>query len=96
MKLHVLSDIHLEFATFEPPATDANVVVLAGDVAQGNKGVYWARQAFPKSQIIYVPGNHEYYGSRRPETLRLLRIAGRQNSVQVLDDDNLGCDTVLC
>jgi predicted phosphodiesterase len=87
VKLHVLSDLHLEFSSFEPPATDAKVVVLAGDIAQGNKGVYWARQTFPDSQIIYVPGNHEYYGSRRPETLRLLRIAGKQNSVQVLDGD---------
>lgn len=87
MKLHILSDLHLEFSSFEPPATDADVVVLAGDVAQGNKGVYWARQTFPNSQIIYVPGNHEYYRSCRPETLRLLRLAGKQNNVQVLDDD---------
>jgi predicted phosphodiesterase len=31
MKLHVMSDIHLEFWAFEPPPTDADVVVLAGD-----------------------------------------------------------------
>jgi len=94
VKVHVLSDLHLEFSSFEPPATEANVVVLAGDVAQGNKGVYWARQTFPNSQIIYVPGNHEYYESRRAETLRLLRIAGKQNSVQVLDDDEWIFDRV--
>lgn len=94
MKLHVLSDLHLEFSTFEPPTTDADVVVLAGDVAQGNKGVYWARQTFPNSHIIFVPGNHEYYGSRRPETLRLLRVAGTQASVQVLDDDQWILDGV--
>lgn len=31
MKLHVLSDLHLEFGGFPVPETDADVVVLAGD-----------------------------------------------------------------
>lgn len=38
-KLHILSDLHLEFSTFEPPTTDADVIVLAGDIGKGNKGV---------------------------------------------------------
>ncbi len=32
MKLYILSDLHLEFSTFEPFETDADVVVLAGCV----------------------------------------------------------------
>jgi len=32
MKIHVLSDLHTEFADFVPPETDADVVVLAGDI----------------------------------------------------------------
>ncbi len=32
MKLHVLSDIHTEFADFSPPGTDADVGVLAGAI----------------------------------------------------------------
>ena len=87
MKLYILSDLHMEMSKFEPPATDADVIVLAGDIAVGNKGVYWAREIFPNKPIVYVPGNHEFYGSRRPETLSLLRIAGKQNGVQVLDTD---------
>jgi predicted phosphodiesterase len=35
MKLHVLSDLHTEFADFDLPETDADVVVLAGDVGVG-------------------------------------------------------------
>ena len=34
MKILILSDLHLEFATFEPPKTDANVVILAGDTQE--------------------------------------------------------------
>lgn len=35
MRLHVLSDLHMEFSAFKLPMTDADVVVLAGDVDIG-------------------------------------------------------------
>ena len=60
MKLHILSDIHLEFAGFDPPATDADVVVLAGDIGIGPGAVAWAAVTFPQP-VLLVPGNHEYY-----------------------------------
>ena len=75
MKLHILSDLHLEFSSFEPLATDAEIIVLAGDIGKGAKGVYWARSVFPDKPILYVPGNHEFYGTQRAETLSLLRIS---------------------
>lgn len=87
MKLHILSDLHLEFSEFEPPATDADIIILAGDIGKGNKGVYWARETFPDKPIVYVPGNHEFYGTQRLETLRLLRFAGQQTGVQILDEN---------
>jgi len=61
MKLHILNDLHTEFEDFEPPATDANVVVLAGDIGVGMKGLLWAEERFPNKLVIYVPGNHEFY-----------------------------------
>lgn len=94
MKLHILSDLHLEFSTFEPPATDADVIVLAGDIGKGNKGVYWARQAFPDKPILYVPGNHEFYGTQRQETLALLNMAGQENGIHILDDAEIIIDGV--
>lgn len=94
MKLHLLSDLHMEFSQFDPPATDAGVVVLAGDIHKGDKGIFWARQAFPNKEIIYVPGNHEFYGTRRTETLSLLRVAGQQTGVQILDEDEIVLDGV--
>lgn len=62
MKLHVLSDLHTEFADFSPPETDADVVVLAGDIGVGLNGIEWAARRFPEVPVIYVPGNHEFYG----------------------------------
>jgi predicted phosphodiesterase len=62
MKLHLLSDLHLECFGFKPPAVDADLVVLAGDIATGADGIEWAAAAFPGKQVVYVPGNHEFYG----------------------------------
>ncbi len=94
MKLHILSDLHLEFSTFETPHTWADVIVLAGDIAIGDKGVRWARETWPNKPIVFVPGNHEFYGARRPEIMRLLRIAGKQTGVHILDEDEIVIDGV--
>jgi len=62
MKLHILSDLHLEHAPFTAPHTDADVVVLAGDIAVGTGAITWAAETFPGRHVVYVPGNHEAYG----------------------------------
>lgn len=89
MKLHILSDLHLEFSEFEPPATDADIIILAGDIGKGSNGIDWARKAFPNKEIMYVPGNHEFYGYRRPETLAMMRDAAQKVGVHLLDEDEL-------
>ena len=70
MRIHILSDLHTEFAPYTPdPAADgADVVVLAGDIGLRTRGVEWARQAF-RVPTFYVPGNHEYYGGHLHRTL---------------------------
>jgi predicted phosphodiesterase len=62
MKLHILSDLHTEFADFEPPETDADIVILAGDIGVGLGGLSWVARHLSDRPIIYVPGNHEFYG----------------------------------
>jgi len=61
MKLHILNDLHIEFGAFEPPPTDTDVVVLAGDIGMGPESLHWARFCFANKPIIYVSGNHEFY-----------------------------------
>jgi hypothetical protein len=51
MRIRVLSDLHLEFKDWTPPKTDADVVVLAGDIHVGVKGVEWARRSFPSVPV---------------------------------------------
>ena len=36
-------------------------MILAGDIGEGLAGVSWAQSVFT-CPVIYVPGNHEYYG----------------------------------
>ena len=65
MRIHILSDLHLEFGGLQLPEVDADMTVLAGDVGVGLQGIEWALQAIPWHQpVIYVMGNHEFYGQR--------------------------------
>ncbi len=64
MRIRVLSDLRLEFADWCPPKVEADIVVLAGDIHVGAKGVEWVRRSFPSTPVVYVPGNHEFYGGQ--------------------------------
>ncbi len=94
MKLHVLSDLHLEHAPFTAPEVDADVVVLAGDTAPGTVGVEWARSRFDGRPVLYVAGNHEFYGHDLPGLVDRLREAAVGSSVQVLENDAAVIDGV--
>lgn len=89
MKIRVLSDLHLEFFDWTPPAVEADVVVLAGDIHTGVHGVEWARRQFPNTPVIYVPGNHEFYGGRMQDVLTALRTDARRFDVYLLDGDEV-------
>lgn len=67
MKLHVISDVHLEFQKCRNQSglgsIDCDVHVLAGDIGVGLAGIEWALHNFSKP-VVYVFGNHEFYGQR--------------------------------
>lgn len=65
MKLHILSDLHLEFALFDPPETNADVVLLAGDISMwgkedlaGYKKPLAARRLFMLRETMNITGKH--------------------------------------
>ncbi len=94
MNIRILSDLHLEFGGWRPPPCDEDVVVLAGDIHEGRAGIAWARKYFRNRPIIYVPGNHEYYGRDLDEIRNGLREGGRTHNVHVLDCDEVVIDGV--
>lgn len=91
MKIQLASDLHLEFLarqfpneTLIRPAFGADVLVLAGDVANDLLGVkLFANWPVP---VVYVPGNHEYYATDWPTMRERLQHAARGTSVTVLDN----------
>ncbi len=74
MRIRVLSDLHIDFGgEYFPPDCGEDLVILAGDICEGLAGVDWALRAFPRTPIIYVPGNHEFYGAERDAFRAALR-----------------------
>lgn len=106
MKIHVLSDLHLEFSPFSPPAEQADVVVLAGDIGKHTHGLTWAIDTFHRERqdgcrpsIVYVPGNHEFYDAEVQGIRRQLQqeaAQARQEGVNiwVLDNNAIEIDGV--
>lgn len=87
MKLNVLSDLHLSLAPLPVPQNDADVVVLAGDIARPKEAIAWAR-GFAKP-VLYVPGNHEFYGGSIDGTVAELRRLSAGTNIRVLEDDEV-------
>ena len=92
MKLNILSDVHLSQHPLAPPVTDADVVILAGDIARPQEAIAWAR-GFAKP-VLYVPGNHEFYGGSLAGTVDELKRLSAGTGVRVLDDDEVVLDGV--
>jgi predicted phosphohydrolase len=61
--------------------------VLAGDIDHGTKGLDWARAAFPHHPIVYVAGNHEYYGEAIPKLTDELRTRAAVLDIAYLEND---------
>ncbi len=94
MRLHVLSDLHTERAPFEPPATGADVLVLAGDIGSGTAGIGLARCWAGGRPVLFLAGNHEFYGHSLPGLTGELRAAAAGSDVHVLEDDEIVIDGV--
>jgi predicted phosphodiesterase len=88
MKIQIASDLHLDLLPRldgGPPTiierTDADVLILAGDIHDGCEGIDRFRTWAADTDVIYVAGNHEYYGHvyRSKQT----QIQERANEVDI-------------
>jgi 3',5'-cyclic AMP phosphodiesterase CpdA len=94
VRLHVLSDLHLEHRPPAPDSIEADAVILAGDIAPGTRGIEWAREWAQDRPTLYVAGNHEFYGHALPELIDELRRAADGSSVHVLENDEVTLDGI--
>lgn len=92
MRIHLLSDLHNEISLYSPATTSADVVILAGDIDIGRRGIDWAKENF-SCPCLYVAGNHEYYKGHLANTLKKMRSAA-DDRVRFLDCDEAIIDGV--
>lgn len=92
MKIQIVSDLHLSLAPCFLPNVGADLLILAGDIHRPVEAMAWAKKlALP---IVYVPGNHEYYGSNLAATDQLLRQLSQGSNVTLLNGDEHHIDGV--
>jgi len=89
MKLHVLSDLHIEFAPYSLSKTDAEVVILAGGIHLGDKGFKWAYENIKDKEVIYVLGNHEFYKEATPKLINKLKEKSKDTNIHVLENESI-------
>lgn len=77
--------MHLEFGPLEIPDNDADLVVAAGDIGIFKQGMQWLKKL--NKPVIYVAGNHEFYGYEYNETLKTLREECKGSSIHFLEND---------
>lgn len=97
MRIQFASDLHLEFFARRFPAfrgiepAEADVLVLAGDIAHGAS--VFDLFADWHCPIVFVPGNHEFYGGAIAPVLQaILQRAGAEPNFTVLN----GSSAVIC
>ncbi|MDO9519354.1 MAG: metallophosphoesterase [Pseudohongiella sp.] len=94
MKIRLYSDLHLEFGPFDPPEENADVVVLAGDIHVGVKGIEWAINQNFGCPVLYVLGNHEYYGQSYPSLIGKAKAAAAGTTIHVLENESVEIDGI--
>lgn len=95
MRLWIISDIHAELTdAWDLPGANErpkfDVLIVAGDlVPRMEHGVRWLRERVSDRPVIYVPGNHEFYGTDLDVTVEKARAAASGSNVHILQNDVL-------
>lgn len=87
VQLNILSDLHLSRGGMPIPDTAADIVILAGDIARPQDAIDWAKGF--KQPVLYVPGNHEFYGNSLSATLQQLRALTVGTAIHILDNNEI-------
>jgi Icc-related predicted phosphoesterase len=88
MKIKYMSDLHLEFGAMDniPDNDGIDVLILAGDINVKHRIDWINAMANLFEDVIYVPGNHEFYRGHMDNTLRHIKQDVYEN-VHVLQNE---------
>jgi Icc-related predicted phosphoesterase len=91
LQIWPISDLHLARAEGWSTGhiSDADVAVVAGDVCEGVvAAVEWLSiHIRPHMPVVFVPGNHEFYGECLPQALMAAKDAAKKADIHLLDGD---------
>ncbi len=88
MRIHILSDLHVDFGPIALPAVDADITVIAGDLCPGKSALNWIWENIPPRPVVYVLGNHEFYGHATPKLIDDFRRLSKGTNVHVLEKES--------
>jgi len=102
MKIKTISDLHLDFRNykFDIDLEDIDVLILAGDTAEGLKHALWLLNLLdmnPNLHIIEVAGNHTFYNEKstmEATILKLRQLSQLYSHYHFLEDDFVIIDGV--
>jgi len=97
MRIQILADLHLEFVSYKIKLVeDADILVIAGDFTTADSlQRLEALARTTKKPIVFVAGNHEYYGGIFDEVNQELeRISSHSNDFHFLNNKSLQIDDV--
>jgi predicted phosphodiesterase len=86
MRIHIISDLHLEFGGPSFPAPKADLAIVAGDLEVGRRGLDWIKQRFGDTPVIYVLGNHEFYRQTLPELTESMQQETLGSQIHLLEN----------
>lgn len=93
MRIQILSDLHLEVnPNFDIPVTDADVLVVAGDIHNGKvyETVQWLDhwRSSHRKPLIFVLGNHDFYGYEYATAKSAFKLLCKDIDVILLDNSS--------
>lgn len=94
MKIQIISDIYQEFGFNQFSFDNADIVVFAGDINLGEKGMSWMVKEKSNKPVIYVLGNHEYYKGSYLKTLLKIKEVVKGTNIHVLENESIEIDGI--
>lgn len=87
MRLQIVSDLHLERGAVSIPVL-ADILVIAGDLHNASRVTdVLASYSLRWKHVVYVPGNHEYYGMSLPKANALMKRYVADNVHVLINSD---------
>lgn len=91
MRLWVISDLHLDVNRDGVALADvaADVAVVAGDLMEGcERSIDWlARVIRPRMPVVFIAGNHEFYGSLYRDEIARGRAVAKAAGIMLLENN---------